>query len=88
MGAGTSAPSPPKLDLSNATLAVADAQRQLSSQVASATASTSASVWGYAKVGFWILGLLLLFGAIGTGLYYYFTIKNASLVFENFIRCA
>lgn len=67
------APSAPKLDLSNATLSVGDAQRQLAAQVASATASTSASVWGYAKVGFYFLGALLILGGIGAGIYYAYT---------------
>jgi len=80
------APSAPKLDLSNATLSVQDAQRQLSTQVASATASTSASVWGYAKIGFWILGLLLLLGGIGTAIYYIWFVEpdlQATLVIDS-----
>jgi hypothetical protein len=67
MGAGHS--TGPKLDLSNATLSVGDAQKQLAAQVATAQTNT----WGYAKTGFWILGALLLLGGIGAGLYYLYT---------------
>jgi hypothetical protein len=78
MGAGTSAP---KIDYSTAQFSSADVSRQISA----AASKTSESVWGYAKTGFWILGLLLVFGAIGTGLYYYFTIEpelQATLVID------
>lgn len=79
MGAGTSAP---KIDYSTAQFSSADVSRQISA----AATKTSDSVWGYAKTGFWILGLLLVFGAIGTGLYYYFTIEpdlQATLVIDS-----
>jgi hypothetical protein len=72
MGAGSSAP---KLDLSNATLSVGDAQKQLAAQVANAQSAT----WGYAKVGFYFLGALIILGGIGAGLYYlynYLTIQK------------
>jgi len=59
MGAGTSAP---KIDYSTAQFSSADVSRQIKD----AATKTSDSVWGYAKTGFWILGLLLVFGAIGT----------------------
>lgn len=81
MGAGTSAP---KIDYSTAQFSSADVSRQISA----AATKTSDSVWGYAKTGFWILGLLLVFGAIGTGLYYYFTIEpdlQATLVIDSAI---
>jgi hypothetical protein len=67
MGAGHS--TGPKLDLSNATLSVGDAQKQLAAQVATAQTNT----WGYAKTGFYFLGALLLLGGIGAGLYYLYT---------------
>jgi hypothetical protein len=79
MGATTSAP---KLDLSNATVSIADAQRQLSTQVAEATSSASSSAWGYAKIIFWILGLIIVIGGIGTVIYYFLDIapkQQASL---------
>lgn len=79
MGAGTSAP---KIDYSTAQFSSADVSRQIKD----AATKTSGSVWGYAKTGFWILGLLLVFGAIGTGLYYYFTIEpelQATLVIDS-----
>ena len=72
MGAGSSAP---KLDLSNATLSVGDAQKQLAVQVANAQSAT----WGYAKVGFYFFGALIILGGIGVGLYYlynYLTIQK------------
>jgi hypothetical protein len=79
MGAGTSAP---KIDYSTAQFSSADVSRQIKD----AATKTSESVWGYAKTGFWILGLLLVFGAIGTGLYYYFAIEpdlKATLVIDS-----
>jgi len=68
MGVGTSAP---KIDYSTAQFSSADVSRQIKE----AATKTSDSVWGYAKTGFWILGLLLVFGGIGTAIYYIWFIE-------------
>jgi len=61
-----------KIDLSNATLSVGDAQKQLSEGIAAAKASAMASDWKwFATVFYWFAGLLIL-GAIGVGIYYAF----------------
>ena len=78
MGAGTSAP---KVDYSTAQFTSADVSRQIKD----AAAKTSDSVWGYAKTGFWILGLLLLLGGIGTAIYYIWWVEpelQATLVID------
>lgn len=62
----------PKIDLSNATLSVGDAQKQLAEGIAAAKASAMASDWKwFATVFYWFAGLLIL-GAIGVGIYYAF----------------
>ena len=65
MGAGSSAP---KLDLTNAQLSVADAQKQLSQQVSIATNSA----WGTFRTIGYIAIVLFVLGAIATGIYYLF----------------
>jgi hypothetical protein len=60
----------PKIDLSNATLSVGDAQKQLTEGIAAAKASAMASDWKwFATVFYWFAGLLIL-GGIGVGVYY------------------
>ena len=58
----------PKVDYTAAQFSAADIQRQLASNVEKAQTST----WGYAKIIFWILGILLVLGVIGTGVWYWF----------------
>jgi len=65
MGATSSVP---KVDYTGAQFSAADIQRQLTSNVEKAQTTT----WGYAKIIFWILGILLVLGVIGTGLWYWF----------------
>jgi len=60
-----------KVDYSTAQFSAADVGRQIKET----STKTSESVWGYAKMGFWILGLIIIIGGIGTAIYYWFDIR-------------
>ena len=71
MGGSTSKLTP-SIDLSQASIPVAELQRQVREQANLAAQTASSSTWGTAKIIFWILSLLLVVGLIGTGIWYYF----------------
>lgn len=75
-------PSKPKLDLTNATLNVADAQQQLASQVSLAAESASSNAWGWAKLIIYFFLIALVLGSIAGGIYYYFTSKELDKIVD------
>jgi hypothetical protein len=77
MGGTSSKPNPYKLDLSNATLSVSDAQNQATFLAAKAAETASSGAWGVAKVIIIILVVLLVIGGAGTAIYYAFLAPKA-----------
>lgn len=75
MGGVTSKPNPYKLDLSNATLSVADAQAQ-AAQIATRAVS---GAWGSAWVIIYILIAVLVLGGAAVGIYYGFFAPKAGV---------
>jgi hypothetical protein len=74
MGGSTSKLTP-SIDLSQASIPVAELQRQVSEQANLAAQTVSSSTWGTAKIIIYILIGIAVLGAIATGLYFLFSIK-------------